>query len=72
MTAGFQRLWRAPKRAFKGGTLWTLNPQGRYLYDRSRARFEQRDDAYRPSTTLLTGELGTINNVRFITSAALT
>lgn len=62
---GFKRLWHMPRRAWRGGTLARLSSRGQYLYDRSRARFERRPDAYL-DTPLLTGEIGLVENVRFI------
>lgn len=62
---GFMHLWCPPKRALRGNTFACLTPQGRYLIQRSRARFARRAEAYR-RVSGLTMELGQIDSIRFI------
>lgn len=67
---GFKRIWRAPKRVFKGGSLARLTPQGEYLWDRSRERFARRPDAYLAYLLPLDGEIGIVEGFRFIAADA--
>jgi hypothetical protein len=69
--AGFYRIWRMPRRCWRGADLWHMTPRGQYLYDRSRKRFARRPDAYLTSLEPLRGEIGTIESFRFISSVPL-
>lgn len=66
MTAGWKRLWVAPRRASGGGLLDPLTPKQRYLVDQSLTRYHRRPDAYPPGRETLPGELGTIDSFRFV------
>lgn len=47
--------------------LGVVSAQDAWRLERSKARFNARNDAYLPSAELLQGEVGTIEGFRFIT-----
>jgi hypothetical protein len=63
----WMRLWRLPRRAFKGGTPERLSARGRYLLGRSCERFERRARAIREAR-VLTMEIGHVESIRFVLS----
>lgn len=66
---GFKRLHVMPRHIFNGATLASLTPRGRWLLARSEERYLRRSDAY-GLAPLLVGEVGRIENFRFILSGA--
>jgi hypothetical protein len=69
------RLHTPPRRAFRGATLKSLTPRDKWLYDRSLARYNATADGIEMAkigrTSILTGEIGTIESFRFIISPDL-
>lgn len=66
--AGFKRLWRAPRRTSWGSMFEPPTAHQRYLREESLARYLRRPDAYPFGEHVLRGELGVIENIRFIIS----
>lgn len=69
--AGFKRLHCSPRAVLKGATLRSLTPRGAWLKKRSEERYLKRDDAYGLAEQQLVGEIGTVGNIRFISSPQL-
>lgn len=67
---GWHRFHTPPRRAFRGATLTKLTPRGQWLYDRSLARYNATPDGIEMArlgrTSIVTGEIGTIESLRFI------
>lgn len=72
---GWVRLHTPPRRAFRGASLKSLTPRGKWLYDRSLARYNATPDGIEMAkigrTSILTGEIGTIESFRIIISPEL-
>lgn len=68
-TSEWKRIWTPPRIVGRGDLLDPLTPRQRYVSDQSRARYLRRPDAY--AEGVLTGEIGSFENVRFVTSTAV-
>ncbi len=71
MDSGFKRLYKTPRRAFRGATLAGFTPRGKYIRDRSMERYLRRPDAYDGGTAVLQGEIGLVENFYFFISEEL-
>lgn len=61
-----------PKDALKGADLFALTPRGRWLYERSLARYQASPDGIKMAAlgraTMPAGEIGYIERCRFIST----
>jgi hypothetical protein len=65
---GFKHLFTLPRRWYKGSGLGKQSARQAWVYQDSQRRFRLRDDAYLPSTSPMTGEIGRIDGFRIIVS----
>ena len=61
----WKRMWKPPKRSWKGATIQSLTPQGEYLKEKSLKRFNIRNDV---ETIELVPEIGRYESFRMIVS----
>lgn len=73
MSAHFVRYHCAPRRALRGATWLSLTPRGKWLYDRSYARWTARypELAESAKQMFLQGEFGIVESFRFISSEVI-
>lgn len=62
----WKRMWKPPRRALKRSNIHTLTPQGKYLAEQSRKRFEARSDVR--AIRVSTADFGRFESFRFVVS----
>lgn len=69
----FRRWHTVPRRCLRGGELAGLSTQGEWLRKRSYERWLLSEDGlyFTQSPAVIDGEIGTVENFRFITSTNL-
>lgn len=64
----WMRLFTPPRKVICG-EIGRLDARRAWYYAASKERFLRRADAFVPSSELLVGELGFVENVRFVSSS---
>lgn len=73
MTANWIRGHTASRRCFRGATWKKLSPRGQYLSDHGKARWEKNfpEEAAYFAQIVMTAELGSVENFRFMSSSEI-